>query len=900
MLNTIQSIAANQSTVPQTGGLQRHQLEATGKLVLQAGKAPRFDMNPAYDGGYLPVKGFDAPVIVELATATFERKNIKINADHDRSKVVGHSTEQRIDANGIYVNGLLSKVNESVTRIVTESKNDYPHEASIEAYFPPAEFVAAGEKRFVNQQERSGPFYLARNAVITQVAILDTGACRNTHVAIAARLHQQPSAQHVAVPTLPGGVLPGQSQFVDRNHQMSAELKKFCEANGLDYATATQSQIRQAFANQGHQPAPQTQVQAGHVGQLMYQPPAQQQQQPQPLLIAQQPVQMQAGQYQQQQYQQPVQQPVPYAQPQAPAYQQPQLQAAQAQPVQQPVQQPAPQAQPVHQPQAIQAGAAQPAFTTVPRWTPAFTPQQTVNAAQAPAQQDPNNPEGAPADPNNPNPAPSPAVQSAARVVTPQNIQAGSVAQNHILEMRRKHVDETNRIASIEEVCANFDDPLVAIGQGTEQKIVSLKAHAINEGWDVTKTQMEAMHWKLTASNGGAAPGVRDESKFDRNSEVIEAALSMSAGVTETDIKANGWYNEKVMNEAVSTRYRGMRPSTLVHQTIQAAGLHCAPGRLDNEYIRTAIKANDRLKGKMETLEASGFTTASFPGIMRNVANKSLLAAYRRAPSFIPFVFGRGTANDFKLQYSYSLEGSGSLEKLGPDGEIKHGQVVENEYTKQLETFAKMLSWTRQDMINDDLGALGRTTAILGQMAFKAKEFAAAQFVINPAPGFWDATNTVTNNEFGIDGLTESHNRFTGIVDDQGLPITVGGGNILVPNTLEVLGMQLKKETKVEVGVSTKRVEMIGNPHAGTFECMGTPWISNQVVNQNADRETTWYRFADPMSAPAFDVVYLNGMEEPMIESEDNDFNTLGMQWRAVYDFGFGANDKRYAQRNQA
>lgn len=334
-----------------------------------------------------------------------------------------------------------------------------------------------------------------------------------------------------------------------------------------------------------------------------------------------------------------------------------------------------------------------------------------------------------------------------------------------------------------------------------------------------------------------------------------------------------------------------MKPSELVNRTLRAAGMPTF-SRLNNEYIQ-------QMKVAHRKLEASGFTTLSVPGILSNVANKTLLAAYRRSESFIPFVFGRASRTDFKPAFSYQLEGEGRLLPLGKDGEIKHGKVVENEFTSKLETYARMLAWTREDMINDDLGSLGRTSDFLGVMAFKARELAAAQFVILPTATFWvNNVNSFASRDFGIDGMTASEDSFNGITDSEGLPISVGGGNVLLPHVLKIQGMQLKNQTDIRDPSATEKV-FINNPHAGLFECLATPWINNAQVNSDAaGRDKTWYRFADPQSAPALEVSYLNGVDTPTIESDETDFNTLGMQFRCYFDFGFGANDSKYAQRN--
>jgi hypothetical protein len=45
-------------------------------------------------------------------------------------------------------------------------------------------------------------------------------------------------------------------------------------------------------------------------------------------------------------------------------------------------------------------------------------------------------------------------------------------------------------------------------------------------------------------------------------------------------------------------------------------------------------------------------------------------------------------------------------------------------------------------------------------------------------------------------------------------------------------------------------------------------------------------------------MAFLNGNRIPVIESEDAEFDTLGMQWRAYHDFGVGFEDPVAAEYN--
>ena len=734
-------------------------LEARG-----SGGPPKFKMSPAYNGGKLSVKGFDAPVVIELSSARFEKDKIKINAHHDAlNKCVGHAEYQEINANGIFLDGLLSKVNTHVDRIVEEAENDFPHEASIEANLPVSstQFVPRGQEQFVNGQVQTGPFYFARDSVITGVAILDLGADRFTNVSIAAELNEE---------------------------DFSMELNELAEKHGIDLgAPGSVAKLQAAFA----------------------------------------------------------------------------AEAA-----------------------AEQAPAAPPAAAPAPLVNPAATapnelvPDPTAVAVPVVAKFDDNEVANA-----------TTIVAAAAQSAESIAAAAAKHTESVIQRQRDALIQESQRVADVKQVCAEFDHPEIRVSLPGGDQLMDLQAHAIETGMEAQEVKFEAMKWKLQQQSAGGHVGIHDATQEDMNENVIECSLALSAGLRTNRAETLNLFDEKTLDLSSSSRYRGMKPSELVNRTLRAAGMSPCT-RLNNDYIK-------KMRAAHMKLQASGFTTLSVPGILSNVASKTLLAAYRRQPSFIPFVFGRTSKSDFKPSFSYQLQGDSRLLPLGKDGEIKHGSVTSNEYIMKLETHARMLAWTREDMINDDLGALGRTAEMLGEMSFKAREFQAAQFIIMPTPTFWvNNENSFTGRAFSIAGLTESENSFNGITDDEGLPISVGGGNVLLPHQLKVLGSQLKNQTEIRDPSATGAV-FTNNPHSGMFDCLATPWINNAQVNPNvAERDTTWYRFADPASAPALEVSYLNGVDTPTIESDETDFNTLGMQFRCYFDFGFGANDNKYAQRN--
>ena len=137
----------------------------------------------------MPVKGHKFPVVVELASASFERSVTKINRNHEQKRELGHTDQQTISATGIFLAGPLSVSGKDRDEVVQAAKDEFPWDASIEAAFPTPELVKAGQKVHINGRVQSGPFLIARKAIITGTAILNRGADRTTEVRILSLIH---------------------------------------------------------------------------------------------------------------------------------------------------------------------------------------------------------------------------------------------------------------------------------------------------------------------------------------------------------------------------------------------------------------------------------------------------------------------------------------------------------------------------------------------------------------------------------------------------------------------------------------------------------------------------------------------------------------------------------------
>jgi hypothetical protein len=130
--------------------------------------------------------------------------------------------------------------------------------------------------------------------------------------------------------------------------------------------------------------------------------------------------------------------------------------------------------------------------------------------------------------------------------------------------------------------------------------------------------------------------------------KALEAALLLRHKVAPED-KVAKWYDARTMEAALSRDLRRAGLHTVFHQVIHAAGGHVGATGFDDDTIRAAFLAEQRL-----IQAAYGFSTISLSGILSNVANKAMLAAYEAVESVVAQFCPR-RVKDFKEVTRYRL-----------------------------------------------------------------------------------------------------------------------------------------------------------------------------------------------------------------------------------------------------
>lgn len=460
-----------------------------------------------------------------------------------------------------------------------------------------------------------------------------------------------------------------------------------------------------------------------------------------------------------------------------------------------------------------------------------------------------------------------------------------------VTDYRKKQAAESKRISRIRKITAQYNGvPDFKVDGQT----VDFEAHAIEENWDPRDAELEAM--RLSRADAAHTPA----NSNGGSTEVIEAALCLAAGIPE-EIAAKGLKEESV-DRATSREYQGYTLHALMDSVIAAAGQHFRGSRKTDAFIKTTLNA------ERQVLQAGGFTSLSLSGVLANVANKQLLNSYNQQETTWRQWCGVRNNSDFKVHTRYRLDSTGAFKKVGADGELKHMGLSDASFTSQLDTFGAIIALTRQMQINDDLDAFMQLPTIIGRMSAIRVEEAAFVTLLANAGSFFSAGNgnleSGAGSALSIAGLTAAEQAFADQVDSNGKPIMVSPTRLLAPTTKYTLAKQLFDDTKVNQDPASNAAAPDGNPHAGKFTPIRSPYLNNTAIKDQDGNAITgqsddhWYLAADPSVLAAIVIAFLNGRQVPTIESADTEFTTLGMQWRGYFDFTTGQEDPAGMVRN--
>jgi len=323
---------------------------------------------------------------------------------------------------------------------------------------------------------------------------------------------------------------------------------------------------------------------------------------------------------------------------------------------------------------------------------------------------------------------------------------------------------------------------------------------------------------------------------------------------------------------------------------------------LEREGVRVRGMTPMQIAKAVTTVRADGRglgTLSDFPVLLENVLHKMLMAAYAIAPDKWRTFCATGSVQDFRDHPRLRIGSLSQLSELLETGEFQqmHFPDAKKEVIKA-KTYGNIIGLTRQAIVNDDVDGFARMVTMLGRasaLTIEVNVFALLALNSGTGPTMNDGQVLFHSTHANIDS--------TSAVPDQA---AFERGRVLMASQLEPNGTDYTDlRPNVWLGPigkgATARAAIKAEFDFDQSNKFMKPNVVRDLVSQIVDTPrisgNRWYLFADPAIAPVIEVVFLQGEESPVIETEEG-FDFDGIRWKVRHDHGVGATDFRGTTTN--
>ncbi len=336
--------------------------------------------------------------------------------------------------------------------------------------------------------------------------------------------------------------------------------------------------------------------------------------------------------------------------------------------------------------------------------------------------------------------------------------------------------------------------------------------------------------------------------------------------------------------EDAGREFRGMRLVDMAREFVEMAGGN-ARGMTPQELARAALGC-DR-----QAVRAAGMhSTSDFPLLLGSTVNRTLRDAYANAPQTWRPLGRQTTVPDFRAVTRAALGDISALEAVKEHGEYKYGTLSEDGAPIKVAKFGKIIALTWETIVNDDLGALTRIPAALGNAA-AATESNVVWALLLGNPNFAD----------GVPFYDASHGNVAG-----------SGGAINTTTLAAARASMRKQKSKAGEFLNLSPEFLVVGPdkELEAFQFTSSVYVpaKNADINDVRNASLTvivdaritgnqWYLFAAPGSIDTFEYAYLEGEQGVFTETREG-FEVDGMEIKARLVFGAGWIDYRGAYKN--
>jgi hypothetical protein len=286
--------------------------------------------------------------------------------------------------------------------------------------------------------------------------------------------------------------------------------------------------------------------------------------------------------------------------------------------------------------------------------------------------------------------------------------------------------------------------------------------------------------------------------------------------------------------------------------------------------------------------------TTDFTLITSNIANRRMRSAYDELPgTYRTWARQAPDAPDFKNMTVVQMSAAPELMRTNEHGEFTYGTVKDAGETYGLLSYGRLIGFTRQAIINDDMRAFDRIVTAFGYSAQRLENrlvYAQLTGTANMADGapLFHADKhknlgTGAATALSLDALSNGRKAMRKQVGLAGEKLNLAPCCLIIPTDLETLAFQLTSANYVPA----KHGDI--NEFRSGGRAQLEPVCEALLDDLSA---TAWFLVASSTAVDTVEYCFLDGATGPVIESQVK-FESEGIAIRCRHDFAAKAIDHR-------
>lgn len=436
-----------------------------------------------------------------------------------------------------------------------------------------------------------------------------------------------------------------------------------------------------------------------------------------------------------------------------------------------------------------------------------------------------------------------------------------------------------------------------------------LRDHCINSGASLETAQRMLLEYINQATGIGdmAARGdglvdsrADDEARrvhvsagADASDKRVDAgtrAVAFRAGLLEAELKGDPAKRRELSREMRANPFAGLTLRELAREMLRERGLRVSGD--PHQIVGWALAPWTHPDASRAF--TAGMGTSDLTAILENNANKALLVGWDEAPETWSRIVRIGSLPDYKAGTRAGVGGLGSLQSVNQHGEYQYAYLTDVKEPIQLARKGVLVAFTREAIINDDLDALVRVPLLCGRAANRAIGDAVYALLTANAALAQDSVALFHSGSHGNIGSAGSPSVARLDEADKLLALQKSPG----ANETAGLNMELAKliVPRALKGTSLVLAAAQYDPAGSAGTLPPNRWQNNfEVVSDvrlDATSASVYYASADPMRHDTLEVAFLNGNQEPYLDSQEG-WKSDGIEWKVRHEFGAAVLDYR-------